>query len=90
LYNYKNPVQVIFNENSEFTGSIFCNGDVQLKGMFKGEFIVNKLTLVKPGSTYVNHLENVVINKESIHKNYAILSVGKTENRIKKVIVWLN
>lgn len=88
-YDYKNPIQILFGINTDFTGAIYCNGDVQLKGKFTGDLVINRLKLEKPGSTYINHLEDAFINKDPLSKNYALISVGKSEYKCKKVISWL-
>lgn len=89
LYDYKNPIQVLFSINSDFKGSLYCNGDVQLKGKFIGNLIINRLKLEKPGSTYINHLEEASINKDLLSKNYALIGVSESEFTSKKVISWL-
>jgi hypothetical protein len=85
-YDYKHPVHLSIAKESKINGTLYCDGISQLSGEINGEIITNKLFVQSPASTYVNHLQDCIINKEMISDYFVFFNIF--ESQTKRVVTW--
>jgi len=79
-------VQVELKENSKIIGEVYCNQNLELKGMVYGTVYTNNFIAKAFGSIYQNHIYNGTIIINELSEKY----VGLPFNNSKKgVVKWL-
>ena len=82
--NYK--PQIIIDENTVIAGEVYCNQNIELKGMVKGSVFTKGFIANEYGSVYQNHIYNGNIISTNFPKEYGGLTI---ENSTKSVAKWL-
>ncbi|MCR8667513.1 hypothetical protein NO995_07465 [Aestuariibaculum sp. M13] len=78
--------QTIIDKNTIITGEVYCNRNLELKGIVEGVVLTSSFVANQSGSSYQNHLYNGIIDINKLHDNY----VGITFKDEKRGIVkWL-
>jgi len=74
-------------EESIVEGEVYSNGFTEVKGTIHGSVFTRKFLLRTPGSTYENHLQNVVISSKKLSKHFLggkLIANGDYQNSILK------
>ena len=78
--------QVIIEENTIITGEVYCEQNVELKGIVNGSVYTKGFIANQFGSIYKNHIYNGHISSRHLPKQYVGLSF---QNSKQKVAKWL-
>lgn len=62
--NFRKPVEIILNQETEVDGMIYCTGRTQFQGVIKGCLYTDKLYLKTKASTYENYLLDAQLSKD--------------------------
>lgn len=62
--------QIKIEEKVGIRGQLYCNGNLELKGIVSGAVYTRQFVANQAGSIFVNHLYNAVIENENIPKKY--------------------
>lgn len=77
---------VVIDENATIYGEVYCNANLELKGVVYGSVFTSNFIAKQFGSVYQNHLYNATIIVDSLQQEY----VGLTFKDSKKdIIKWL-
>jgi hypothetical protein len=77
---------VVIDENATVYGEVYCNANLELKGVVYGSVFTSNFIAKQFGSVYQNHLYNATIIVDSLQQEY----VGLTFKDSKKdIIKWL-
>ena len=79
--------QIIIEENTTITGEVYCNQNLEHKGIVKGSIYTKAFVANQFGSVYKNHLYNSKILGNDLPSQYAGLSFKETPQ---KIVKWLN
>ena len=82
--NYK--PQIVLGENTVITGEVYCNQNIELKGMVKGSIYTKGFIANQFGSVYKNHIYNGKILSNDLPPQYCGLSLKNTQQKVAK---WL-
>ncbi len=65
-----NQSQVLIQKETQITGELYSNGQIELQGNVYGSIFCNEFILRKPSAIYINHLLDVEINVSSLPEDY--------------------
>lgn len=86
--NQKTHSKIIFEENSEVYGQVYCNDMVQLQGIICGSLYCKTFILSTASSVYENHLLNAEIDFSKLDKSFAGINL-LNDSKKKEIIKWL-
>lgn len=83
--NYK--PQIVIEENATIMGEVYCNGNIELKGIVKGSVYANGFIANQFGGIYKNHIYNGQIVSSENPIQYSGLVFNNSKQTVAK---WLN
>ena len=89
IYDYRNPINVIIENNANIIGTIYTNGITYISNSkINGSLYCNYINNKKDGNTYYNTIINTLISSKNRPKNFVGSPIIKTNNS-KRIIEWL-
>jgi hypothetical protein len=79
--------QVAIEQNTVVNGELYCNQNLELKGVVNGYVSTRAFIALENGSIYQNHLFNGIIDNTKISPEYSGLLYN--EANIKSIVQWL-
>lgn len=79
-----NQVQVLMDKGSKLIGELYCDKNIELKGMVFGSVYTGGFIARQYGSIYKNHIYNGVVMETKLPKQYVGLSIEKSRQKVAK------
>ena len=83
-----NPSILDIGKNTTIYGTVYINGNVQVKGTIYGSLYCNRFFLQTPAAYYENHLLDAIINNTDLPKSFTGYQLFENEKDM-KIIEWL-
>ncbi|WP_298487861.1 hypothetical protein [uncultured Maribacter sp.] len=80
----KAPSLISVAKNAQIIGSLYCDGNTDLKGSIIGSVYTDKFYLKTEASTYENYIEDGQIDQKSLSKDFLGCSFSKEKELIEK------
>lgn len=77
---------IFIKENAVVVGEVYCNQNIELKGMVKGTIYTKGFIANQNGSVYQNHIYNGQINADDLHNPFCGFIFNDSTNNVAK---WL-
>ncbi len=82
--NYESQIEL--QDDSTVVGELYCNKNINLKGMVFGSVYTDSFITKQSGSIYQNHIYNGTINIDKLQEQYAGVRLSNSK---KRVVKWL-
>lgn len=87
--DFRNPVQLLIQEESRIIGTVYNVGDTQLKGSINGSLFTKRFFLKTKSSTYTNHLLDAEIDNSILPDYYINSAILKGDQLKSTILEWL-
>ena len=87
-YDARKQVILSLGVGSEITGSVYCQGSLDLKGSVYGTVMCSKFLLKTRSAVYENHLLDATIDRSRRPKEFPMANITM-EDQPKKIMKWL-